>query len=364
MSKGLPFISHNDSVVVDVILENCGHRHCIKLKTSGNAHLETGGSVWYAGIALSRHLVANPDIVRGKSVLELGSGCGLVGLTAAILGAREVLFSDIDHQEEILVENINMNRHLWQEFTSCSFRPLNFGDSVPTMCSDGSGEYDVLLGSDIGYDSTLHEPLYSTILSFFGPHSMRTNSRPKEVFLAEEIRWKDVFSWYKEGLVDVASCLPSSPEMGCDYNGYGNENGDVDDNNADDTVEVIDDRIEYCKFGSGGDDYIGDVGGSSSGLGDGGSEGGVGRRLFELTDVEWASADNPVIVTLSKQHQPPTTTQEQHNDGLAVPNGASNTSAAVPTPLAIPLSVPTPLAIPLPVPQSRSPVHFLILRSM
>lgn len=34
---------------------------------------------------LANHLLAHPDLVAGRTVLELGSGCGLVAVTAAQL---------------------------------------------------------------------------------------------------------------------------------------------------------------------------------------------------------------------------------------------------------------------------------------
>ncbi len=39
---------------------------------------------------MGRRLVEMPELVRGKQVLEIGSGCGLCGILAAKLGAREV----------------------------------------------------------------------------------------------------------------------------------------------------------------------------------------------------------------------------------------------------------------------------------
>lgn len=39
---------------------------------------------------LCRELLAHPEIFRGQTVLELGSGTGLVGLVAALAGAQQV----------------------------------------------------------------------------------------------------------------------------------------------------------------------------------------------------------------------------------------------------------------------------------
>lgn len=51
---------------------------------------------WAGGQALARHVLDDPAIVRGKRVLDLGAGCGLVGIAAAKMGAARVLAADID----------------------------------------------------------------------------------------------------------------------------------------------------------------------------------------------------------------------------------------------------------------------------
>src|SRR6185312_11523954 len=51
---------------------------------------------WAGGQALSRYVLDNPDIVRGKDVLDFGSGSGVVAIAAAKAGARRVLAADID----------------------------------------------------------------------------------------------------------------------------------------------------------------------------------------------------------------------------------------------------------------------------
>uniref|UniRef100_A0A7S4APW1 FAM86 N-terminal domain-containing protein n=1 Tax=Pseudo-nitzschia australis TaxID=44445 RepID=A0A7S4APW1_9STRA len=48
-----------------------------------SAQKDVGFVMWPSAVVLSRWLVSNPEEVRGKTVLELGSGCGLTGLVAA-----------------------------------------------------------------------------------------------------------------------------------------------------------------------------------------------------------------------------------------------------------------------------------------
>ena len=53
-----------------------------------------GSRLWPAAAFLSRYLAASPQIVQGRSVLELGCGNGLVSLVTAALGAAAVLATD------------------------------------------------------------------------------------------------------------------------------------------------------------------------------------------------------------------------------------------------------------------------------
>ncbi|GMH38095.1 hypothetical protein BSKO_05979 [Bryopsis sp. KO-2023] len=55
----------------------------------------TGQIVWPASQILSWLLIAKADaFVKGSTVLEVGAGCGLVGLVSAQLGAGEVVLTD------------------------------------------------------------------------------------------------------------------------------------------------------------------------------------------------------------------------------------------------------------------------------
>lgn len=51
---------------------------------------------WAGGQALARYVLDNADCVRGKTVLDFGSGSGLVAIAAAKAGAERVTAADID----------------------------------------------------------------------------------------------------------------------------------------------------------------------------------------------------------------------------------------------------------------------------
>ena len=51
---------------------------------------------WASGLALARYIAAQPQWVKGKRVLDFGSGSGVAAIAAAKAGAREVVACDID----------------------------------------------------------------------------------------------------------------------------------------------------------------------------------------------------------------------------------------------------------------------------
>lgn len=51
---------------------------------------------WAGGLALARFVLGRPEWVRGRRVLDLGAGGGLVGIAAALAGASEVRAAEID----------------------------------------------------------------------------------------------------------------------------------------------------------------------------------------------------------------------------------------------------------------------------
>src|SRR5215207_2469318 len=51
---------------------------------------------WAGGTVLARYILDHPDVVRGKRVLDLGAGSGIVAIAAAKSGARSVLAAEIN----------------------------------------------------------------------------------------------------------------------------------------------------------------------------------------------------------------------------------------------------------------------------
>ncbi|SCX55569.1 Predicted nicotinamide N-methyase [Klenkia marina] len=53
-------------------------------------------AAWIGGQGLARYVLDHPDLVAGRTVLDLGAGSGLVAVAAALAGADRVLASDVD----------------------------------------------------------------------------------------------------------------------------------------------------------------------------------------------------------------------------------------------------------------------------
>jgi len=65
---------------------------------------------WAGGQALARYLLDHPETVRGRTVLDLAAGSGLVGIAAALAGAATVAANEIDrHAEAAIALNARLN---------------------------------------------------------------------------------------------------------------------------------------------------------------------------------------------------------------------------------------------------------------
>jgi len=101
---------------------------------------------WAGGQALARYVLDNPDIVRGKRVLDIGSGSGLIGIAAARSGAAHVLAADIDAHA---IAAIKLNA------------AANAIDIAVTQDDviGRPGDWDIILVGDLFYERPLAERL-------------------------------------------------------------------------------------------------------------------------------------------------------------------------------------------------------------
>ncbi|MDW6025270.1 methyltransferase [Mesorhizobium sp. BAC0120] len=60
--------------------------------------------LWAGGAALARYFLDHPEMVKGRRVLDLGAGSGIVGIAAAKAGASKVIAADIDPYAALAVD--------------------------------------------------------------------------------------------------------------------------------------------------------------------------------------------------------------------------------------------------------------------
>ena len=96
---------------------------------------------WSGGQALARYVLDHPDVVRGKCVLDFGSGSGLVAIAAAISGAAEVLAADID---PTAVTAAALNAEI---------NGVQLDITSRDLVGDLTRDWDVVLAGDMYYDA-------------------------------------------------------------------------------------------------------------------------------------------------------------------------------------------------------------------
>ena len=102
-------------------------------------------AAWPGGQALARYVLDVPGLVAGRSVLDLGSGSGLVAVAAALAGARRVVASEIDLFGATAV-GVNAVDNGVGPF-----------EVVGDVLDQGPPDVDVVLAGDVCYDRAMSE---------------------------------------------------------------------------------------------------------------------------------------------------------------------------------------------------------------
>jgi predicted nicotinamide N-methyase len=93
---------------------------------------------WASGQVLARHILDNPDLVKGKRVMDFGAGSGVVAVACVMAGAKQVIACDVDPDALLSCqENAKLN-HVELELHSDLFA---FEQDI-----------DLLIAADVLYD--------------------------------------------------------------------------------------------------------------------------------------------------------------------------------------------------------------------
>jgi len=97
---------------------------------------------WSSGQVLARWIMERKEFVKGRAVLDFGTGSGIVAVAAARAGARKVLACDID---PVSLEAVKANAELNQ---------VEIAVSKDFESAAGEG-LDVILAADVLYDADI-----------------------------------------------------------------------------------------------------------------------------------------------------------------------------------------------------------------
>lgn len=154
----------------------------------------TGTLIWSAGVRLSQHLVRNrAGELKGSRVLDLGAGTGIVGITAAALGAH-VMLTDMRDVLPQAFENIQANAALIEASGgSATVQELDWNDPDDEVLDQ---DYDWVFGSDVTYSEDALAPLAKLL------RQMVLTNETATVKLAHMHRSKDLDKLMRETFHD------------------------------------------------------------------------------------------------------------------------------------------------------------------
>ncbi|XP_056226283.1 protein N-lysine methyltransferase METTL21A [Seriola aureovittata] len=114
--------------------------------------------VWDAAVVMCMYLELGQVELKGKVAIELGAGTGLVGIVAALLGAK-VTITDREPALDFLSANVKAN--LPQNYQGAVIvSELTWGERLELYPAGG---FDLVLGADIVYLEDTFVPLLQTL---------------------------------------------------------------------------------------------------------------------------------------------------------------------------------------------------------
>ncbi|QCD95001.1 protein N-lysine methyltransferase METTL21A [Vigna unguiculata] len=193
LSKPNAFVSQSS---LQLSLDTCGHSLSIlqspsSLGTPG----VTGAVMWDSGVVLGKFLEHSVDsgmlVLQGKKIVELGSGCGLVGCIAALLGG-EVVVTDLPDRLRLLRKNIETNMKHVSLRGSITATELTWGEDPDSELIDPTPDF--VLGSDVVYSEGAVVDLLETLMQLSGSNTT--------IFLAGELRNDAILEYFLEAAMN------------------------------------------------------------------------------------------------------------------------------------------------------------------
>ena len=148
----------------------------LKEQTLFKANGGEGLHLWEASVILSRYSVKNKEIFKNKNIIELGTGCGLLGIS--ILNKTDCNhFTFSDYQDSVidnLKDNINLNV-IKKYKDKYNILKLDWRDYDKV-----NDKYDIVIGSELIYQGGFIEELVKLINKILKDDGLCFISMPEE----------------------------------------------------------------------------------------------------------------------------------------------------------------------------------------
>jgi len=155
------------------------------IKILQDADGATGATVWDASLVLSKYIENTDDFPPGffvnKKCIELGSGCGLVGIVIGLLGAK-IILTDQKFVMNLLRKNIETNI----PSSKVTAIELNWGQDVSFL----NPPFQYIFCSDVIYLEDTFDLLIKTLRDL--------SDQNTEILLSMEIRGKKDVKFFKK----------------------------------------------------------------------------------------------------------------------------------------------------------------------
>lgn len=151
-------LSIGDRFIIKPSWEECDPDGRIVLEIDPESSFGTGQ---HETTALCLELLEKVD-TEEKSVLDMGCGSGILGIGAALLGAKSVLCVDIDkNATDIAKKNARVNRISQDKLTVLCGNILDDSEAKDRVCSSG---YDIILANIVADIIAEMAPVFTDVL--------------------------------------------------------------------------------------------------------------------------------------------------------------------------------------------------------